>query len=150
MRFFQMLMAIAAVVFVSTDATAQSTSKTALLNPNVATEQELMALPNLNATIVKSILARRPYKTMLDVNAHLSPMLTKEQLTGLYARLFLPLDLNTATREEILLVPGVGPRLAHEFEEYRPYKAIAQFRKEIGKYVSKEEVARLEQYVTIR
>jgi hypothetical protein len=36
-----------------------------------------------------------------------------------------------------------------EFKEYRPYKAMAQFRREIGKYVDDKEVARLERYVTI-
>jgi len=40
--------------------------------------------------------------------------------------------------------------MQHEFEEYRPYKSMDQFRREIGKYVDKAEVARLEQYVTIR
>jgi len=47
------------------------------------------------------------------------------------------------------LIPGVGGRMAHEFEEYRPYSNIEQFRREIGKYVDEAEVARLEQYVTL-
>ena len=50
----------------------------------------------------------------------------------------------------VVLIPGIGNRMKHEFEEYRPYRNIEQFRREIGKYVSKEEVARLEQYVTIK
>jgi len=36
-----------------------------------------------------------------------------------------------------------------EFREYRPYQTIGQFGKEIGKYVDKKEVARLERYVTL-
>ena len=44
---------------------------------------------------------------------------------------------------------GVGDRMAHEFEEYRPYVAMAQFRREIGKYVDDGEVARLERFVTV-
>jgi hypothetical protein len=40
--------------------------------------------------------------------------------------------------------------MRHEFEEYRPYRAIEQFRREIGKYVDSAEVARLEHYVAIR
>lgn len=36
-----------------------------------------------------------------------------------------------------------------EFKEYRPYKAMEQFRREIGKYVDKNEVARFERYVTL-
>jgi hypothetical protein len=40
--------------------------------------------------------------------------------------------------------------MLHEFKEYRPYKTIEQFRKEIGKYVSSKEVARLERYVALQ
>ncbi len=70
---------------------------------------------------------------------------------ALYRRMFIHLDLDAATREEILLVPGVGKRMAHEFEEYRPYTGgLVQFRKEIGKYVDAKELARLEQYVYVR
>ena len=32
---------------------------------------------------------------------------------------------------------------------FTPYKAMDQFRREIGKYVSKQEAARLKRYVTI-
>ncbi len=39
--------------------------------------------------------------------------------------------------------------MLHEFKEYRPYKAMPQFRREIGKYVDAKEVARLEMYVKI-
>jgi DNA uptake protein ComE-like DNA-binding protein len=54
------------------------------------------------------------------------------------------LDVNSATEEQLGALPGVGPKMVHEFEEYRPYKSILQFRKEIGKYVPPEEVARFE------
>ena len=143
-------MLLFALTFVIPAAAQTVPSDRLLLNPNLATEQELLALPHLNATLVRSVLMKRPYKTMLELNAQLSPALSKDQLTQLYGRLFLPLNLNSASREEILLIPGVGPRIAHEFEEYRPYKTMQQFRKEIGKYVDEKEVARLERYVTLQ
>jgi DNA uptake protein ComE-like DNA-binding protein len=59
------------------------------------------------------------------------------------------LNLNTATREQFLTVPGVGERMVREFFEYRPYVSIVQFRREIGKYVSAEQVAAYEQYVFV-
>jgi len=62
----------------------------------------------------------------------------------------VPININTATDAEILKIPGVGPRMLHEFKEYRPWTSIAQFRREIGKYVDKAEVARLEQYIVIK
>ena len=62
----------------------------------------------------------------------------------------VPININTATDAEILRIPGVGPRMLREFKEYRPYTSIDQFRREIGKYVDKAEVARLEKYIVIK
>jgi len=60
------------------------------------------------------------------------------------------INLNTATDAQLMSIPGMGPRMLHEFKEYRPYTSIEQFRREIGKYVDKAEVARFEQYITIK
>jgi DNA uptake protein ComE-like DNA-binding protein len=60
------------------------------------------------------------------------------------------IDLNTATDAQILAIPGMGPRMLREFKVYRPYTSMDQFRREIGKYVDKAELARLEQYVYIK
>jgi len=120
-----------------------------LVNPDLANEKELLSLPHINATLVKDIMERRPFLKMSDLNSLLAPSLRKEQLAELYGKMFVQINLNTATQEEILLIPGVGKRMLHEFEEYRPYKTLAQFRKEIGKYVDQKELARLEQYVFV-
>jgi DNA uptake protein ComE-like DNA-binding protein len=87
---------------------------------------------------------------MLAVDRVLAESLDEGQRDEVYRHLWKPIDLNNASGEEIQLIPGVGDRMQHEFEEYRPYTAIAQFRREMGKYVDDEEVARLERYVTIR
>lgn len=120
-----------------------------VIDPNIAGEKELAALLHMNAALVKSILQRRPFLSMMDLNALLSQSLSKDQLTELYGRLFIHINLNTASAEEILLIPGMGKRMLHEFEEYRPYKALAQFHREIDKYVDDNELARLEQYVFV-
>jgi DNA uptake protein ComE-like DNA-binding protein len=60
-----------------------------------------------------------------------------------------PINLNTATDEEILSIPGVGDRMLREFKEYRPYTTIAQFQREIGKYVDADQVAAWQQYVFV-
>lgn len=59
------------------------------------------------------------------------------------------LNLNTASGEEFQTIPNVGDKMVHEFEEYRPYVSIQQFRKEIAKYVSEDQVAAYEQYVYV-
>ena len=128
---------------------AQVGKNDSVVNPNLAGKDELLRLTHLDENLVASILEQRPSIGMLALHGLLQPVLSEEALEELYAQLFVPIDLNTASREEILLVPGLGPRMAHEFEEYRPYKAMAQFRREIGKYVDDDEVARLEQYVFV-
>ena len=63
---------------------------------------------------------RRPFLTMADLNTFLSQSLNKHQLTALYGKTFVHLNLNTATDAEILLIPNLGNRMLREFKEYRP------------------------------
>ena len=120
-----------------------------MTEPNVADEKELVKLPHLNPSLVKGIVEHRPFANMMELHTFLSPSLDSKQLNELYTKMFLQIDLNTAAREEIMLIPGMGNRMVREFLEYRPYTALTQFRKEIGKYVDDKEVARLEQYVFV-
>jgi DNA uptake protein ComE-like DNA-binding protein len=121
-----------------------------MVDPNSATRADLAAIPGMTDAAASAVIAARPYSNMVALNKALPASLTEKQRDSVFAHVWRPIDLNTATGEEILLIPGVGPRMRHEFEEYRPYKSIDQFRREIGKYVDKNEVARLERYVTIR
>jgi DNA uptake protein ComE-like DNA-binding protein len=60
------------------------------------------------------------------------------------------LNLNTVTEEQLMsTIPSFNQRMVREFMEYRPYISIQQFRKEIGKYVSADQVAAYEQYVYV-
>ena len=127
-----------------------ASTSTPLLDANTATEAQLAAIPQLGPSLAKTILSRRPFKSITELDALLTPTLSRPQITEVYGRVFVRVDLNTATDAEILLIPGLGNRMLREFKEYRPYKAIEQFQREIGKYVSKEEVARLERYVVIK
>jgi len=79
-----------------------------------------------------------------------APTTTATSSTNASGAAIVPININTATDAEILKIPGVGPRMLREFKEYRPYTSIEQFRREIGKYVDKAEVARLEKYIVIK
>ncbi|MDT8369619.1 MAG: hypothetical protein RQ745_10465 [Longimicrobiales bacterium] len=130
-------------------ADAQVGRNQGLLNPNLASAEELAALPQLDAADADAIIAARPHLSVADLDTLLRQHLDPAAMGSIYTRLWLPLDLNHSTEAEMLLIPGVGGRMQHEFEEYRPYIALAQFRREIGKYVDGTEVARLEQYVFV-
>lgn len=135
-------------------ATATATAPVAdgaMLDPDQASREQLVTVPGLNEQTADALIAARPFTDMRDVDRALAAAgLSEQQREAAYERLWKPLDLNTASAEEILLIPRVGARMQHEFEEYRPYRGMEQFRREIGKYVDDAEVARLERYVTIR
>src|SRR5688500_16001146 len=99
---------------------AQLGRQQGLIDPNVATEKDLAALPHFNAELAKQVLAQRPFLSITNLNAALSKSLSAQQLTEVYQKAFVHVNLNSAPREELLLVPGLGKRMAHEFEEYRP------------------------------
>jgi DNA uptake protein ComE-like DNA-binding protein len=128
---------------------AQVGKSLGVVDANLASEKELQAAPHVTPAIAKAIVAGRPYPSITALNTVLSQSLKPAQLAEVYGKLFIPINLNTGTREEILLIPRVGNKMFHEFLEYRPYKALAQFHREIGKYVDDKELARLEQYVFV-
>jgi DNA uptake protein ComE-like DNA-binding protein len=126
-----------------------SASAGGLIDPDAASHADLVA-SGMDSTAAAALVAGRPYSDMRAVDAVLARSLDEARRDSIYTRVWKPIDLNASTPEEIELIPGVGPRMRHEFEEYRPYTSIEQFRREIGKYVDSAEVARLERYVTIR
>jgi DNA uptake protein ComE-like DNA-binding protein len=104
----------------------------------------------MTPAIVKGMVAKRPFKTIIELNKLLvEQKLTTEQAREFYRKAFVRINLNTGTKEEFLLIPGVGSRMSAEFMEYRPWKTWGQFDKEIGKYVGQKETDRLKQYVFI-
>jgi DNA uptake protein ComE-like DNA-binding protein len=138
----------AVAVLVSTGASAQVGS--GLLDPNVAAEKDLLSLPHMTPAIVKGVLDRRPFMSITELNAFLlEQKLTPQQTADIYQKAFIHVNLNTGTRDEILLIPGAGARMAREFAEYRPWRTWGQFDKEISKYVGQPETDRLKQYVFI-
>lgn len=120
-----------------------------LLDPNLVERDVLEGLPEVNQEIAEAIVEGRPYLSATQLDKVLGKFLDTKEREVIYARMFRQINLNDARRSEIMLIPGMDSRMAHEFEEYRPYKSLEQFRREIGKYVDKDEVARLEQYVFI-
>ena len=142
--------AFALALFLAAPAIAQVGKSQGVVDANTISEADLTKQPGITPAIAKAVIAARPFDNIVAFNTFLlSQKLTQEQANTLYKTLFVNINLNTATGEEILLVPGAGKRMAREFAEYRPWKSYAQFEKEIGKYVDATEVARLAQYTFI-
>jgi DNA uptake protein ComE-like DNA-binding protein len=145
-------MILAVVAFALPRATSAQVGRNvgSLLDANLATREQLAGIPGLSSAAVSAIEAGRPYLRPSQLNAVVEAQVGAAAAEEIYRRLWVHLDLNDATDQEILLIPGIGDRMLREFKEYRPYVALAQFEREMGKYVDQSEVARMAQYVYVR
>ena len=150
MRYHMRSLAIACFLMtLTTSVHAQVGKNLGFVEPNLATRDQLLAIPGVNAALADAVIAGKPYADMLALDRVVAQHVSGDAKTELYRRLFIPINLNAASQQEILLVPGVGNRMLREFMEYRPYASLTVFDREIGKYVDAAEVARLGQYVFV-
>jgi DNA uptake protein ComE-like DNA-binding protein len=119
------------------------------INLNKATKEEIVLIPGIGQKMLHEFEEYRPYKSLAVFRKEIGKYVDEKELARLEQYVFVPMNLNSASDEDLQTIPGLGPRMLREFKEYRPYRNIEQFRKEIGKYVNEKEVARLERYVTV-
>jgi hypothetical protein len=144
----------AAIADVTEDAAkdaAEMFATAALIDPNTASVDIIAAIPGVDTELAQQVISERPYATPSDLHAVLKNAVDESELKTIYSAMFVTVDLNTGSNADYRLIPTtMSPgKLAHEFEEYRPYSSIEQFSREMSKYVSAEEVAFLTRYVTI-
>lgn len=119
------------------------------VNVNTASDEEMRLIPGVGDPMLSEIKKGRPYETLTQFKREVGARAGEKAAAGLEPYVLVPIDLNTASDADIMSIPRMGQRMLREFKEYRPYKAMVQFRREIGKYVDEKEVARLERYVTL-
>ena len=119
------------------------------VNLNTATPDEILLVPGAGKRMVREFAEYRPWKSWAQFDKEIGKYVGASGAAKLAQYCFIPVNLNTATDDDILSIPGAGPRMVREFKEYRPWKSYAQFDKEIGKYVGQKETDRLKRYVVI-
>jgi DNA uptake protein ComE-like DNA-binding protein len=119
------------------------------VNLNTGSPEEILLIPGAGKRMVREFAEYRPWRTWGQFDKEIGKYVGQEETNRLKQYVFIPINLNTASDEDILSIPGAGQRMVREFKEYRPWKTKAQFEKEIGKYVGAGEVARLWRYVVI-
>ena len=140
---------------VDTDETVAATDveaaaeTTGVLDASTATAEQLAAVEGVSEELAAAIVAGQPFADVTAFNALLLETLSAEEAAAVLEGVFVPVNLNEATEEQIRLIPGMTDKMVHEFEEYRPYEDMAEFDREIGKYVDEAEVARFRNYVTL-
>lgn len=119
-------------------------------NLNTTAEADFKMIPGVGDKMAHEFEEYRPYVSIKQFKREIGKYVDDEEVERYLNYVFVPVELNTASEEDIKALPGVGNRMAHEFEEYRPYKNLDQFRKEIGKYVDDKELKRLERFVYLK
>ncbi|MEO1653640.1 MAG: helix-hairpin-helix domain-containing protein [Bacteroidota bacterium] len=119
-------------------------------NLNTTAEEDFKMIPGVGDRMAHEFEEYRPYASIKQFRKEIGKYVEEEEVARYENYVFVPIDLNSASDEDMKALPGVGDRMAHEFEEYRPYTNMEQFRKEIGKYVDDKELARLERLVYIK
>ena len=122
---------------------------TTVVDANTATAEQLAGTAGVTPELAEAIVAGQPYASVTDLNAKLLETLSQDESANVLVNVFVPVNINTGTEEEIRLIPGMTDKMVHEFEEYRPYADMGVFDREIGKYVDEAEVARFRNYVTL-
>ena len=119
------------------------------VNLNTGTPEEILLIPGAGKRMAREFAEYRPWRNWAHFDKEIGKYVNQDEVNRLKQYVFIPVNLNTATDEDILSIPGAGQRMVREFKEYRPWKTKGQFEKEIGKYVDAKEVARLWRYVVI-
>ncbi|MAB90492.1 MAG: hypothetical protein CMJ90_13680 [Planctomycetes bacterium] len=120
------------------------------INLNTASSKEMQLIPGVGRRMAHEFDEYRPWKSFKQFDKEIGKYVSKTEVARFKQYCFIPLDLNKASDADFQTIPGVGKRMAHEFEEYRPWKSKKQFEREIGKYVNAKEVARFWRYMTIK
>jgi DNA uptake protein ComE-like DNA-binding protein len=120
------------------------------VNLNAGTREEILLIPGAGSRMVREFGEYRPWVNWAQFDREIGKYVDAAEVNRLKQYVFIPVDLNTASDEDILSIPGAGRRMVREFKEYRPWRAKEQFDREIGKYVDAKEVARLWRYVVIQ
>ena len=120
------------------------------INLNTATGEEILLVPGAGKRMAREFAEYRPWKSYAQFEKEIGKYVDAKEVARLAQYTFIPLNLNTASPEDFMTIPGAGKRFAHEFEEYRPWKTQAQFEKEIGKYTNPKEVKRFWRYMVIQ
>ena len=120
------------------------------LNLNTTEEKAFKMIPGVGDKMAHEFEEYRPYTSILQFKREIGKYVDQQEVARYLDYVFVPVELNTSTEDDIKALPGIGKKMTHEFLEYRPYKNLAQFRKEIGKYVDDKELIRLERLVYLK
>lgn len=141
---------VAALVIAASPAAAQLGKQQGLIEPNVAADTTIAALPGLNADIAAALKGARPILSAVALDSILGAKgIAKPARTTLYGKMFVHVDINRGTDAEFMLIPGMDAKKLGAIKAKRPYTEFAAYTAEMTKAANAAEASRIEQYLFI-
>ena len=130
----------AALILAAQPAAAQLGRQQTLVEPNVAADSTLAALPGLNADIATALRGARPILSAVSLDSILaSKALSKAARTTLYSKLFVHVDINRGTDTEFMLIPGMDAKKLTAIKANRPFTTFDKYTAEMTKAANAAE-----------
>ena len=99
--------------------------------------------------MVREFLEYRPYTALTQFRKEIGKYVDDKEVARLEQYVFVPINVNSASDEALLSIPGITPQTLRQLKDHRPYKSVQEFRTELAQYVNAQELGRLERYIVI-
>lgn len=113
------------------------------VNVNTTTDEEWRLVPGMGAHLLRDFKENRPFGSLASFSQEIGKYLPPKDVAQLTQYVFVPLDVNAASDEDLRTIPGMTPKLLATIKKHRPYHDLAAFTQTIRKAVSAKEAARL-------
>lgn len=147
MRNFAAIVSILALLALGILASAQ-TAVDFPVNLNIATDAQLLAVPNTGPRMLREFKEYRPYANVEQFRRELGKYVDQAQVTAWLQYVFVPTNPNTATEAQLTALKGVDRAMAEYIVAGRSYKDAAAIKAHLLKKYGSAEVAKLERYWT--
>lgn len=113
------------------------------INLNATSDAELRLVPGIGARMLQDFRETKPYESLATFHQEVSKYLAPKDVALLSQYVFVPVDVNTASDEDLRTIPGISPKLLKVIRKHRPYQNMGALTKAIRGAVSAKEAARL-------
>lgn len=133
----------------SAPAAVASAPVSAKLNVNTATTDELLAgIPGMGSRMIREFLEYRPYVSIQQFRREIGKYVGDAQVAEYEKYVYVPIDINTADAATLQQVPGLDATEAAELSAARPFASNEAFLTKLATYISADEVAVAQTYLS--
>jgi DNA uptake protein ComE-like DNA-binding protein len=120
----------------------------AKLNLNTATEVDFLTIPGMGNRMVREFMEYRPYVSIEQFRREIGKYVDDSQVAAYEQYVYVPVSVNEADAATLLQLPGLDESEAQALIDARPYASNDAFLTALAGYVSTDELALAQTYLT--